>query len=363
MDPTLEERLHHFPKVDLHRHLEGSLRLETLSEIAQQHNVSLHNYDIEAIRPLAQVTDDHIPDFQGFLEKFQFLRQFYSSREAIERVAYEAVADAAADNVKYLELRFSPYSLALNQGFSLYEVMDWVTKAVDKAQREWEIITRLIVTIVREFAHETSWRIAMAAIAYAPEGVVGLDLAGDEVSHPMHTFADIFQMAKEAGLGVTVHAGEARDGEGADSVRMAVELLGAQRIGHGVRSGEDPTVLELLRRKKVALEMCPTSNLQTGAVKELLRHPLRNFHRQGVITTINTDDPSVSDITLTDEYWVAIQDIGISLDELKDMILNSVRAAFLPAEEKARLEMWFRKALEETESSFLLVASPAEKQR
>jgi adenosine deaminase len=363
MDQILKEKLHCLPKVDLHRHLEGSLRLETLSEIAQQHNVSLNNYDIEAIRPLAQVTEDHIPDFHGFLEKFKFLRQFYSSREAIERVAYEAVADAAADNVKYLELRFSPYSLALNQGFPLEEVMDWVTKAVDKAQREWEIKTRLLVTIVREFDRQTSLRIAMAAIAYAPEGVVGLDLAGDETSHSMHTFADIFQMAREAGLGITVHAGEARSGEGADSVRMAVELLGAQRIGHGIRAGEDPAVLDLLRRKKVALEMCPTSNLQTGAVKELSNHPLRDFHRQGVTTTINTDDPSVSDIILTDEYQVAIQDIGISMSELKEIILNGVRVAFLPSEEKERLGTWFRKTLEENESPFLLVASAAEKQR
>ncbi len=334
-----KETLHQFPKADLHRHLEGSLRLQTLSELAQR------DHNINTLRSLVQITGDHTPDFHSFLERFKFLHRFYCSKEAIKRIAYEAVADAAVDNVKYLELRFSPNSLAINQGFSIDEVMDWVIEAVNRAQQDYEIKARLIVTIVREFDHETSLHIAEAAIAHANQGIVGLDLAGDEVSDPMEPFADVFQMAKEAGLGITVHAGEAKQGQGAESVRKAIDLLGAQRIGHGVRAGEDPALLNLLRERGITLEMCPTSNLQTGAVTELVRHPLRDLHRQGVLVTVNTDNPSISDITLTDEYWEAFTGIGITLVELKETILNGVRAAFLPFDEKEQLEAWFRKAL------------------
>lgn len=343
---NLKERLSRLPKIDLHRHLEGSLRLETIHEIAREHNVNLQEYSIDSLRPLVQIVENHVPDFHTFMEKFYFLHQFYSSQDAIKRIAYEAVIDAAEDNIKYLELRFSPYSLSLNQSFSLNEVMEWVIEAVDKAQAERDIMVRLIVTIVREFSCKIAWRIARTALTYAPYGVVGLDLAGDEVRDPMEPFADIFKMAREAGLGITVHAGEARRGEGAESVRKAVELFGAQRIGHGVRAGESPDVVALLRDRKVTLEICPTSNFQTGVVLDPIHHPSRDMHRQGVLITINTDDPSISDTTLTDEYCIALREMGITLEELKKMILNGVRAAFLPQEEKDKLEAWFRRELD-----------------
>jgi len=329
------------PKVDLHRHLEGSLRLETLVEIAREHGLDLPSWDPEELRPYVQIVDDP-PDFHGFLAKFRLLRRFYSNREAVTRLAYEAVVDAANDNVKYLELRFNPVALSAVQGFDYAEVTEWVIEATHRAESEHDIRVRLIVQIGRDESLSVARRVAEVAVAYQSGGIVGLDLAGDEVSHPAARFADIFRWAKGQGLHITVHAGEAGP---ADNVRQAVERLGAERIGHGVRAGDDPELLQLLTQRAVTLEMCPTSNLQTGVVVALSRHPLCDYHQAGVRVTINTDDPSISNTTLTDEYAVALHAMGVTLPSLRRMIINAARAAFLPDPERQQLVDWFEQAL------------------
>ena len=339
---SLRETLQNLPKVDLHRHLEGSLRLSTLVEIALEHGVDLPSYDVEELRPYVQVTTDETPDFHAFLEKFNFLARFYSKLDCIDRISYEAVADAAHDNVKYLELRFNPVTFALCKGFCFEEVMERVISAVKKAEQDFDITVKLLTTIRRDYDQDTASRIVDMAIHYADQSIVGLDLAGDEVHYSARPFAGLFNQAKEAGLDITVHAGEAM---GAESVRTAIELLRADRIGHGVRASEDLAVIDLVRERGITLEMCPTSNIQTAAVKAITRHPLRAFHQIGLPVTVNTDDPSVSNITLTDEYMVAVRDIGVTVSEIKQMILTGVRAAFLPQSEKERLEAWFIEAL------------------
>lgn len=345
---SLRETLQNLPKVDLHRHLEGSLRLATLAEIAREHGVELPSYDIEALRPYVQVTTDEAPDFHTFLQKFNFLARFYSRLDCIDRISYEAVADAAQDNVKYLELRFNPVTLALSQGFYLEEVVKRVIRAVKRAERDFDIKVGLLVTIRRDYDQDTASRVVDMAIRYADQSIVGLDLAGDEVHYSARPFAQLFRKAKEAGLGITVHAGEAT---GAESVRTAIELLGTDRIGHGVRANEDLAVLDLVRERGITLEMCPTSNIQTAAVKAITQHPLRAFYQIGLPVTINTDDPSISNTTLTDEYMVAVRDIGVTVPEIKQMILTGVRAAFLPPSEKNRLIAWFTEALGNFEES------------
>jgi adenosine deaminase len=330
---ALWAKLRMLPKIDLHRHLEGSLRLETLAEVARLHGVDLPSYDIEALRPYVQFAGDE-PGFHAFLEKFNFLRRFYSKREAIERVAYEAVADAAEDNVRYLELRFSPATLAYDQGFSLDEVTDWVIGAVRRAEAEFGILVRLIVTIKREADSAEAQKVARVAFSRVGEAIVGLDLAGDEVNYPLEPFVQILRDARREGLGLTVHAGEAT---GAYSVRQAIEMLGADRIGHGVRAIEDPEVVNLLLSSGVTLEMCPTSNIHTATVPQLARHPLKIFHAQGVRVTINTDDPSISNTTLTDEYMIAIREIGLASSTLAQIIRTGVESAFLPSSHKEQL--------------------------
>lgn len=283
------------------------------------------------------------PDFQRFLEKFKFLRRFYPTREAVQRVAYEAVADAAADNVKYLELRFNPVALARAQGFPLQAVTHWVCEAVDEAQRDHDIRTNLIVQIGRDETVGTARELAQVALAHREEGVVGLDLAGDEERYPAAPFSDLFRQARREGLHTTVHAGEV--GTPAN-IQEAIHDLKAERIGHGVRCAEDPDVVTMIRDRNVTLEVCPTSNVQTGAVRDFWRHPLPDLLALGLPVSINTDDPSISDTTLTDEYWVAASAMGISLDQIKRTIVTAAEASFQPPEDRKRMAAWFRRALQ-----------------
>ena len=339
---ALYSQLKALPKIDLHRHLEGSLRLETLSEIAREHKIDLPGYEIDTLRPLVQIVDGDPQDSNRFLKKFGVLRLFYRSAECIDRVTCEAIADAAADNVEYLELRFTPKALAATMDFPLEEVTGWVVAATERAAQKHGIQVSLIVSMNRHEPIELGERVAQIAVDYMDRGVVGLDLAGDEVSYPVKPFAPIFKQAKQAGLQITIHAGE---WAGAESVRDAIELAGAERLGHGVRTIQDESVVRLARDRGVALEVCVTSNLQSGAVMDIAQHPLRELYQRSLLTTINTDDPSISDVTLTDEMVAVVENLGLSLEDIKTHVLNAAQTAFLPDGERAQLVAGFRQVL------------------
>jgi adenosine deaminase len=329
------------PKVELHRHLEGSLRLATLAEIAREHDLDVPSYDAEVLRPYVQVVGDPT-GFAGYLAKFKLLRHFYLTRDVVVRLVYECIADAAHDNVKYLELRFSPVALSKIQGFTLEEVTEWVILAAERAQAEHDIQVRLLVTIGREENAAVARRVAEVAVAARNQGMVGLDLAGDEVTFPAAPLVDVFEWAYDQGMHITIHAGEAGP---AANIRAAIEEMHTDRIGHGVHAGTDPAVVRLLAERRTTLEMCPTSNLHTGAVSTLRDHPLQRYQEQGVRVTINTDDPGISDTTLTDEYLVAVQEIGMTPAGLRKAIIEAAESAFLPEEERARLVDWFESEL------------------
>ena len=335
------EALAAMPKIELHRHLEGSLRLSTLLEIARKYNLDLPKEDAEALRPYVQVMDDP-PDHNVFLSKFEVLRHFYRSPEAINRLVYEVVADAAADNIHYMELRFSPQALARVRGFALAEVADWVIAATTRASQDHNIEVGLIVTLVRHDPVEQARQVAEVAFERADKGIVGFDLAGDEAKYNARPFQPLFKEAKQVGLGVTVHAGEWASAAG---VGQAVEDMYADRIGHGIRSVEDSQILKLVRDRNVALEVCLTSNLQTGVIHAMEHHPLMDLYDLGVPVTLNTDDPTISDLTLTDEYEVATAVLGATYDNLRQFILNAAEAAFLPEGDRKRLINHFEELL------------------
>lgn len=329
------------PKIDLHRHLEGSLRLDTLVEIARTYGIDLPANDSESLRPLVQVTNEP-PGSKSFLAKFKVLRRFYRSPEAISRLAYEAVVDAAADNIRYLELRFSPQALARVQGFTYSEVTDWVIAAVSQAAEEYPIQVGLIVTIVRHDPLKSARKVAEVAFERHNKGIVGLDLAGDEVHYPMTPFQELFVEARKLGMGITVHAGE---WSGADTVEEAITTLGATRLGHGVRAVENSRTVRLVRERSVTLEICLTSNIHTGVVHDISHHPLIDLLGLDVLATLNTDDPSVSASTLTDEFQVAVQWLKIGYSDLRQMTLNAASAAFLPEKQRKELQRSFESLL------------------
>ncbi|NWG18366.1 MAG: adenosine deaminase [Chloroflexi bacterium] len=336
--------LHHIralPKIELHRHLEGAVRLETLIEVAQVYGFEMPEYEVETLRPFVQMMPDEVHNYQHFLGKFTTLRQFFRSPDIIRRVTQEAVADAAADNIRYLELRFTPPALSSIIRCSYQEVIDWVCAAAAEAARAHAITVRLIVSINRHESVQNGEEVLQAALAYRDRGVVALDLAGNENQYPAQPFYPLFKQAKAAGLFVTIHAGE---WAGAEGVREALTCLHADRIGHGVRSIEDPELVAELVEHGVSLEICPSSNLDSGVVAAWPEHPLAPLYRQGVKVTINTDDPIISAITLSDELTRVITRLSFELDDIKQAILNAAGAAFLPPAEResllARFKNW-----------------------
>ncbi len=320
------------PKVDLHRHLEGSLRVSTMADVARQHGMPFGGTG--QLRSLVQVQGSDPYTFQNFLSKFATLRQFYRSPEVIGRITREAIADAAADHVRYMELRFTPVALSVSQGYPLGEVMDWVIAQTEQANQEYGIETRLIVSLNRHESVEVAERAVKAAVERMGRGVIGLDLAGNEAEFSALPFAGLLREAHQAGLHLSVHAGEWGR---AANVADAIQHLHAKRIGHGVNVMQDPAVVQLALESGVAFEVCITSNYQSGVTTFLENHPIRSMLAAGLNVTINTDDPSISGITLSDEYQTACTTLQIPLAVLKERILAGARAAFLPAAQRQAL--------------------------
>ncbi len=321
------------PKVDLHRHLEGSLRLKTMLEIARAQGITVPTAT-GPLSSLVQVQSSEPYTYQNFLAKFNTLRMFYRSPEVIHRVTREAVEDAALDNVRYLELRFTPVALSRAERFPLDDVMDWVCESASKAGKEYGLRVRLIASVNRHESVELAEQVAWLAADRIGHGMLGLDLAGNEAEFSAVPFLGVFKEAHQAGLKLTVHAGE---WAGAANVQEALETLHAERIGHGVRVMEDLNVIALARERGTAFEVCVTSNYQTGVVHSLQEHPLLKMLTFGLNVVLGTDDPSISQITLTDEYHRVCEDLGMKQSLLKERILAAAQASFLPEVERVIL--------------------------
>ena len=329
------------PKVDLHRHLEGSLRLTTMLDIAHQHGVTVP-VSMYNLSGLVQVQDQDPMTFTNFLEKFKTLRLFYKSPDVIDRVTREAVEDASKDNIRYLELRFTPVALSRAEGFPLHDVMDWVITSAKNAADKYKIKVGLIASVNRHESPDLAEQVAWLAAEHIKDGLVGIDLAGNEAEFKSEPFQGIFKEARQAGLHITIHAGEWGP---ASNVRDALENLNAERIGHGVRILEDELVTGLARERGTVFEVCVTSNYQSGVVKSLPEHPLPRMMAAGLNVTINTDDPSVSRITLAHEYQHACEELRVPLDKLKQSILLAAQASFMNEVEKVKFVASIKKEL------------------
>lgn len=333
-DKKLAELAHRLPKVDLHRHLEAAgMEPEVVIRLAQKYGVELPTYEPEALRPYLQITDTD-KTLLDFLKKFDTIGKMFVNNEIIEEISYESVKLAAKDNVKYLELRFSPMYMAQSHGLDMDEVIQNVIAGVNRGAEEHDLPTKLILIVERQMGPEKAAVVEKLAEKYQDQGVVALDLANDEFNYPPGPYAKVFQDAKKAGLKVTVHAGEAG---GPENVKTSITELGADRIGHGVRTYHDAMVEQLVRQMGIPLELCPTSNVQTGAIAKMEDHPIKRYFDGGIKVTVNTDDPSISGITLSDEFVKVTKQFGFSLDDLEEIVMNSVDAAFLPEDEKKEL--------------------------
>ena len=335
----LYDSIRAMPKIELHRHLEGAVRLETLIDIARDFGMEMPEYHPEVLRPFVQMMPDEPRTWQNFLAKFRVLRQFFLSPNVIRRITREVVEDAALDNVKYMELRSTPRALCNSMKATPDEVVRWVCETAMATAKIHDIQVRLIVSMNRHESVEVGEQVTKAAIAHMNMGVVGIDLAGIESDYTAYPFRHVFHMGRDAGLHITLHAGE---WQGADSVWDAISNIGASRIGHGIRSIEDGGVVNVLLERNITLEVCPSSNVDSGVVSNMASHQLPILVASGLPITINTDDPLVSGITLTDELIRVLQYLPFTIDDIKGFMLNAARASFLNDDERRVLMAQFR---------------------
>ncbi|TDF97270.1 adenosine deaminase [Paenibacillus piri] len=332
----LETAVRKMPKVDLHLHLDGCVKPGTIVALASEQRITLPASGKEKLLSYMQV-DAHCDSLRHYLQKFDFTLRFLQTAGALRRIAREAVEQSAEHHCRYIEVRFAP-QLHRRGGLTVDEAIHWALEGLKEGESRFGVKARLIAICMRHHSEADNREVIEAAARFRDKGVVAVDLAGDEASYPAERFRGTFALAQKLGVPVTIHAGEAA---GPDNVYEAITRLGAVRIGHGVRVQEDPSVMELVRQRNIPLELCPVSNIQTKAVQDWPSYPIRRYFDQGLLLTINTDNPTVSGTTITAEYMAIAEKFGFTLSELVRLVMNGVEAAFLEESEKRslRLEM------------------------
>ena len=321
-----------FPLCELHRHLDGSIRLQTILELADQHGIPLPANDIAGLAPYIHV-DESAPGLMAFLERFEHMIAVLVDADACRRVAYENVEDALYEGHEYIELRFSPYFMARSHGMHMVEVLEACADGVRAAERDTGVRANIIGGLSRTYGVEICMQ-ELEAILAVRDQVTAVDLAGDEGGFPAPLFVEHFKRVRDAGLHVTIHAGEV---VGPESVWSAISDLGAERIGHGYRSIEDPALVDFLVEKGIGLESCPTSNLHISAISDYASHPIKPLADKGVKFCLNTDDPGISAIDLAHEYNVAAPAVGLSAEQVHKSQRDALDMAFLSEQEKSQL--------------------------
>ncbi|MEM9533409.1 MAG: adenosine deaminase [Pseudomonadota bacterium] len=325
IDPTL-------PLTDLHRHLDGNVRLQTILDLAAQHKVPLPGNTPETLRPYVEV-DDSEPGLMAFLKRFKYLTAILVDYDACRRIGYENVLDLENEGIDYAELRFSPWFMAEAHGLEAASVVAAVADGVAAGRAETGGNCQLIGILSRTYGTEVC-ALELDALLSQREHLVAIDLAGDEAGFPARDFHEHFARVRDAGLHVTVHAGEA---DGAHSVRTAVHELGATRIGHGFKVLEDPALVEELAERQIGFEVCITSNVQISAVDDVHQHPITEMMQAGLRVNLNTDDPSISGIDLAHEYQIAAPKAGLSPEQIRQAQINGLEMAFLSPDQKQTL--------------------------
>jgi adenosine deaminase len=329
--PLDRELLRRLPKAELHCHLDGSVRPETMLDLAREYGKMMPAADAATLREYMHVTDArHLEDY---LARFETTLSVMQTAPALERISYELAEDAAQDGVRYIEVRYSPV-LNVREGLTLEQAVEAPLRGLARAERVHGIIGRLIVTALRHLSPAVSQELAELAVAYKHRGVAGFDLAGAEAGHPAGIHAKAFEYVRCHDLACTCHAGE---GDGADSVRQAVHICGAHRIGHATRLIEDASLTDYCNDRRIPLEICLTSNVHTRVASSYATHPFREYFDRGLNVVLNTDNRLMSDVTLTDEYVHAARSLRFTFDELARVALNGFESCFLPYEERMRL--------------------------
>jgi adenosine deaminase len=317
------------PKADLHVHLDGSLRLETIVELAREENVELPSQDPAELRRIMHL-GENCGSLAEYLKAFDVTLRVMQTESALYRIAYELCEDAARENVRYMEVRYAPM-LHTQRGLKLTKVIEAVLAGLKAARDKCGIESNIIICGIRNVSPASSLEMAELAVAYKGRGVVGFDLAGAEYDHPAKHHRAAFQLVRDNNINVTIHAGEAY---GPESVAQAIHVCGAHRIGHGCRLREDGDLLHYVNDHRMPLECCPSSNVQTGAVRDLASHPLKLYFNLGLRVTVNTDNRLITDTSVSKELWLCHTQMGLSFRDIKSIVMAGFKSSFLPFHER-----------------------------
>ena len=334
------ELLEKLPKSDLHVHLDGSLRAETMIELARAYKVDMPAWDADTLRDYMHVKDAR--NLVDYLARFEITLSVMQTEEALERIAFELAEDAAGENVRYIEVRYSPV-LNIRGGLSLEQAVEAPLRGLRRAEKEYGIRTAVIICGIRNMTPVTSMELAELTVNHRHNGVVAFDLAGAEENNPAKKHRDAFYHVVNANVAATIHAGEAF---GPESIHQALHYCHANRIGHGTRLFEDPALMQYVNDFRIPLEICLTSNVQTRVVDDFKDHPVRLYYDEGLVVTLNTDNRLMSATTVTEEFWRAHQHLGFTWDELCDISIMGFESAFMPYQEKAAFVQRMREEIE-----------------
>nr|WP_294576334.1 adenosine deaminase [uncultured Romboutsia sp.] len=324
------------PKIELHCHLDGSVRVDTIIDIAKKEGIKLDSYKRCDIEKLVQVPND-CTSLNEYLKRFDLPNKVMQSSENIKRITFELLEDAQKENIKYIEIRFAPL-LHLQKGLSIEEVIQSAIDGINQAQRIYDIKGNLILSCMRNMSEDDAILLIEKGRKFLNKGVVAIDLAGPEEEGFANKYKRAIELARSYGYNITIHAGEAAS---AQNVIDAINILKAQRIGHGVRIKDMKDAYDLVKKTGVVLEMCPTSNIQTKAIECLNKYPLYDFYKDGIKLSINTDNRTVSNIDLSNEIKVISDEFNMSKEKYKDIYLNTIDAIF--ADESTK--KWLRRLI------------------
>jgi adenosine deaminase len=333
MTPELTlEFIEKLPKTDLHCHLDGSLRLDTILDLARKQHVKLPTFDRGELFNLLYA-GEKCASLEDYLKAFDITLSVMQTEESLERTAFELAEDAWKENVRYLEVRYSPL-LHTRDGLRPASVVEAVMRGLRAAKRQYGIRYGVILCAIRSLSSESSLRIAELCVAFKNRGVVGFDVAGAEVGNPAKVHRQAFQLVIDNNISCTAHAGESF---GPDSIHQALHKCGAHRIGHGTRLVENGDLLNYVNDHRIPLEVCPSSNVQTKAATSFESHPVDFYVDYGLRVTINTDNRLITDTTVSKEMWLCHKTFGWPLATLKEIIIAGFKSGFMPYREKADL--------------------------
>jgi adenosine deaminase len=324
--------LRSLPKTDLHLHLDGSLRLETLRELADEQGVELPTNSEQELRDTL-ICRDGCESLEEYLEAFNITLSVLQVPDAVRRISREVVEDAALENVRYIEVRFSPI-LHQQNGSSEVEILEAMLAGLQEGTDATGVVSGAIICGMRNIEPEKTTQLAQLAVDYRDRGVVGFDLAGAEADYPAKHHVEAFYTILNNNVNCTCHAGE---GYGPESIQQALHYCGAHRIGHGTRLHEDPALMAYVNDHRIPLEICLTSNLQTGVVARLEDHPFRDYYRRGLRVTLNSDNTLVSATSMTREYQQAVESFHLGIADVRKIVLNGFKSTFLPMRKKVAL--------------------------